>query len=69
MVLASSRADDFFDAKSVHQQSVGNQRTVAAPRHGFGAHQRDLLVLCQFHQGCEVLREFRRLHVVGVTAE
>ena len=69
MYLASGRASDFLDAKTVYYQGVGNQRPMTAPRHGLGAHQRYSLPLCHFHEGRQVLRKFRGLHVVGVTAE
>lgn len=67
--LASGRADDFLNAKTVYQQSVGNQRAMTTPRHRLGAHQRHAFMFCQFYQECQVLREFCGLHVIGVTAE
>ena len=67
--LAPGLADDFLDAKPVHQQSIRDQRTVTAPRHSLGAHQCHALLSCLFHELREVLRKIFCLHVIGVTAE
>src|SRR5437773_175991 len=44
MHLTSRQTHDVFHGKSVNQQGIGNKRSVASPRHGFGAHQDNLLV-------------------------
>src|ERR1043166_143252 len=42
---------------------------MAAPRYGLGAHQDEALASGPGDEVCETVREFRGLHVVGVTAE
>src|SRR5207244_5905927 len=41
--LEASRADDFLDADAEDHQRVGDQRAMATPRHGLGAHKNDSL--------------------------
>src|SRR5450759_5116283 len=44
--LKARCVDDFLGADAVDHKRVGDQRTMAAPRHRLGAHQRDSLALC-----------------------
>jgi hypothetical protein len=63
VALAMSSAD------TAHEERVGDERAVAAPGHGFGAHQGDALLLGQLDDFLDCLCESRRLHVIGVAAK
>jgi hypothetical protein len=43
--------------------------TPFAQVHGFRAHGRDPLLLCEFYQRVQMLPEFRSLHVIGIASE
>ena len=67
--LSASFAHDVVHANSTNQQCVANERAMTAPRHGFRAHQCDPLPNGQVNDFVEISLEFRRLHVIGVTAK
>ena len=69
MNLAASWTHDVLGADSTNQQGIGDERTMTAPRHRFGAHQYDSLLVRQPDQFVEALLKFRRLHVVGKTSK
>ena len=69
MYLAPGPVNDFLDAQAVYYQGIRNQRAMASPRHGLGAHQRHSFLVCRLYEKRHVPREFRGLHVVGVAAE
>ncbi len=69
MQLPTRLVDDFFYPNPVNQQCVGDQRAMATPRYGLGAHQRDALLLCLFDKACQIFCKFGGLHVVGETAK
>jgi hypothetical protein len=69
MRLQTLRTGDLASGHAVRGQGVGDQRTVAAPRHGLGAHERDAVGPRQLEEAPEFGIEVRRLHVVGVAAE
>lgn len=62
-------AADVRRSNPAHEQCVGDQRSMAAPRHGFRTHQRQTLLFRQVDQFIDGGVELRCLHVVGVTAE
>src|SRR5579863_2869839 len=49
MRLPPRGAHDVFDRNAARGERIGHQRPVAAPRHGFRAHDGDLFLLRQFH--------------------
>ncbi|EEF26456.1 conserved hypothetical protein [Ricinus communis] len=67
--LALARIDDVVDGHAAHQQRIGDERAVAAPRHRFRAHQRAGPALRELDDRVDVGREFVGLHVVRVAAE
>src|SRR5262252_10408997 len=67
--LTPSRAHDVLGTDTVHQQSIGYKGTMTPPRHGFGAHQSDLTLLCQVNQLFQRIDKARCLHVVGKSTE
>ena len=69
MNLAASSTHDVLGADSTNQQGISDERTMTAPRHRFGAHQDDSLLVRQLHQLVEALRKLGRLHVVGITSK
>ena len=58
-----------FDRYAAHLQRVRYQRTMAAPRHGLGAHDDSLLARSELHQPLKSGFELRRLHVIGEPPE
>ena len=50
-------------------ERVGDQRTVAAPGHGFGAHEHDAVAPRPARSGWRGVGEIPALHVVGVAAK
>lgn len=62
-------AENVLDAHASHHQSIRDQRSVAAPGHGLGAHQDRPFSLGAFEEFLKALLEFGREHVVGVTLE
>jgi hypothetical protein len=69
MNLSASQGHDIFHPNSANGQRIANQRPMTSPRHRFGAHDGDLLLLCQANQFLEILLEFWRLHVIRVAAK
>ena len=67
--LAASWTHDVLCANSPNQQSIGDERTMTAPRHRFSTHDCDLFVPGQLDQFLETLLKLRRLHVIRVTPE
>jgi len=57
------------DIPATTHQRIGNQRPVAAPRDGFGAHNRRWALPSMPHQLFQRLPEFSCLHIVGVPAK
>src|ERR1017187_9162307 len=69
MNLAASWTHDVLGANSTNQQGIGDERAMAAPRHGFSAHQGDSVVVRQADQFFESLGELGRLHVISITSK
>lgn len=69
MVLAAIGPKNVADRPASGDQRIGDELPVAAPRHGFGAHDRCFLFCAIRHKLFESSLEFSRLHVVGVAAE
>lgn len=55
MNMAASRTHDVLSADSTNQQGVGDERTMTAPRHGFGAHRHNPLGLRNLEHSVEAL--------------
>jgi len=62
--FGSCGADDFEDPDTANDERVGNQRTMAAPRDCFGAHQRSGPQFRKLNSVLERFLEFHGLHVV-----
>jgi len=62
-------ADDLAYLDTSCQQCVRNQRAMASPWDSFGTHQRGRFHLRERNARVQAVPEFRRLHVVGVTAK
>jgi hypothetical protein len=60
--------EDFDDSNAAHAQRVGRQRSMAAPRHRFGAHDRCALLTAQTDQLVEAVRKFLPLARAGRSA-
>ena len=60
---------DVLGADSANQQGIGDERTMTATRHRFGAHQDDPFLVRQLDQFVEALLEFRRLHVIRIASK
>ena len=69
MNLAASWTHDVLGADSTNQQGIGDERAMTAPRHRFGAHQCDPVLVRQLDQFFEALLKFRRLHVIRITSK
>src|ERR1035438_2579537 len=69
MNLAAGWTHDVLGANSPNQQCIGDERTVTPPRHRFGAHQCNLLLVCQSDQFIKAQLKLRRLHVICVTSK
>ena len=69
MQLQAFRAIDLACADAVHEQCVGDQRAVIAPRHCFGTHQRNTVGSCEFNDARQVRSEIRRLHAFGIATK
>lgn len=69
MHLQGGLAHDMLDPSVPCQKSVGNQRTVAPPGHGFRTHDGNSILLGHLHEFPQTLGEFRRLHVVGKSSK
>jgi hypothetical protein len=67
--LAARGAEDVFDGDAPDGESVGDERAVAAPGEGFGAHERAGLFGGEMKGAGEGGYEIGSLHVVGVAAE
>ena len=67
--LSASGTHDMLCAYTSDQQRVSDERTMTPPRHGFGAHERNLVLVRQLDQFCETLHIYRRLHVVRVASK
>ena len=67
--FGSARADDFENANAAHDEGVGDQRAMAAPGNGFGAHQRGGSFRGEFDGALKPGFKFRRLHVIGIAAK
>jgi len=65
----ASGACDFSHFNASCQQRICNQRTMAAPGNGFGAHNCNPLALGKFDQIVQIFSELRRLHVIGKATE
>ena len=69
MQSRTASADDFPHFDASHQERIGDQGTVATPRNGLGAHDRDPLQGCERNEFVKMLLEIRGLHVIGIAAE
>ncbi len=64
MGLHGRPAHDVHDRDPAHGQRIGDERTVAAPGHGFGAHDRGLSLAGRLHQLEQPFLEIRCLHII-----
>ena len=69
VLFGRSWANDFEHFDAARQQRIGNKRTVAAPRHRLRAHQRRRFFKPETDGVLDSGVKFRRLHVVGISAE
>jgi hypothetical protein len=69
MNLAASWIHAVLGADSTNQQGIGDERAMTAPKHRFGAHQYDSLLVRQLDQFVDALLKFRRLHVIRITSK
>jgi len=60
---------DLDDRDAAHSERVAHHRAVAAPRHRFGAHDRNALFTAQADECGKRVAEFRGLQVIGKAAE
>jgi len=58
-----------LDFDAARGQGIRDQRAMAAPGNGLGAHDRDLLLIRGVDQLRQARFELGRLHVVGETAK
>ena len=69
MFLGLRAADDVQHANISRNQGVGYQRTVAAPGHGFRAHENKTFLASQFDGLLQTRDKIRSLHVVGIPSK
>lgn len=69
MFVCLGLREDMPDLPASHDQCIGDQRAVAAPRDSLGAHNRYARVRATGHQLFKGSLEFVRLHIVGIPAE
>ena len=69
MGLGALGREDVPHGLAARDQGVGDERAMAAPPHGLGAHDRHLLAACERHQPIELGGEHVGLHVVRIGAE
>ena len=69
MGLAVLAAGDVLAGYSAHQQGVGDQGTMAAPGHSFGAHDGQAILLRTADQLLQGGLELSGLHVIGKASE
>src|SRR6185312_3347289 len=62
-------AGDLLGVDAADQERVGDERAVAAPGNGFGAHDGGAALAGEGDEVVEGLLEFRGLHVVGIAAK
>src|SRR4051812_4651151 len=67
--IAPRFAHDVLDWYSSGYQSIRDERTMAAPRHCFGAHDRGSVFSGSFDEGLKCRVEFLRLHVVRIATK
>ncbi len=60
------RGQNVPDRPTSADHGIGNERTMAPPGHGFGAHNGSRGGGGQLHEGFEALPEGRRFHVIGI---
>jgi hypothetical protein len=59
-----------FDHRNApHDECIRYQRAVAAPRHGFGAHDSGAFLLAESDEPLQAARKFVGLHIIGVAAK
>ena len=64
-----TRFHDVLDAHPAGQQVIGDDPAMTAPPHGFGAHDRALIIACEGAQRIKAGAEFVSFGVVGVITE
>jgi len=69
MNLGAFPADDVLRRNAAHEESIRNERTMAAPRDGFRAHDRSPFLFAKRDEPSQPLVKFRSLHVVGEASE
>jgi hypothetical protein len=69
VLLGFGRADDFENANAANEERVRDEGAMAAPRNGFGAHERGRVLGGEIDGVGEGGSEIGRLHVVGVAPE
>ena len=69
MRLAARSAHDMLDMNAARGKRIGDERSMATPRHGLGAHDGGLLFSRGLHKLLDSLTKLRRLHVIGVAAK
>ena len=69
MRRGAGRAHDVLGLDAAHEQGIGDERAMAAPGQGLGAHQGKAVLARKQDQLLEILLELRRLHVIGIAAK
>src|SRR5512137_2185536 len=69
MSAALSRTRDILRLDAVNQQRIRDEGAMTTPRHRFGAHDGDPILLRPLDQIVQGFSELRRLHVIRIAAE
>ena len=69
MRLSACGAENVLDIHAAGEERVGDQRAVATPGNGFGAHDGGGLLGGDFYERFDSGGEFGSLHVIGKSAE
>ena len=69
MRLTVALAENIFDRNASREQRIADQRTVAAPGHGLGAHDRGRLFGRTFQKSRQPRLKLLGLHVIRVAAK
>ena len=69
MGLAPACAQNVFDLNAAHEERIGNERAVTAPRHRFSAHECQPVPTGELKQFLQGRFKIRSLHIIGETTE
>ena len=69
MRFGAGLAHDIKHFNTARQQGITDERAVAAPRYGLGAHNGNNLLPGSFDKTIYRFGEFARLHIIGVIAK